>query len=124
MREFALQTDCGYCGAKAGQGCLGVNGGAYKPHWQRRQFAENATATVDAFVQSKGNPLDTQEGGDHYKTMAIQPVEFITRNELGFCVGNCIKYLCRFEKKNGKEDLLKARHYIDLLLHLRYPTDS
>lgn len=67
------------------------------------------------------NPLDTQEGGDHYKSMAIQPVEFITRNGLGFCEGNVVKYICRHNRKSGREDLLKARHYIDLLLQLEYP---
>ena len=64
--------------------------------------------------------LDTQIGGNHYKRYAIQPVEFIYRNNLDFLTGNCIKYLCRRKDKNGKEDLLKARHYIDLLIELEY----
>ena len=59
---------------------------------------------------------DIQIGGDHYKDMAIQPVEFILANHLGFCEGNVIKYICRWQQKNGKQDLEKARHYIDLLL--------
>lgn len=63
--------------------------------------------------------LNSQVGGSHYK-MAIQPVEFIEKNNLSFCVGNCIKYLCRYKDKNGKEDLEKAKHYIDLLIELEY----
>lgn len=63
--------------------------------------------------------LEKQVGGSHYK-MAIQPVEFIERNNLGFCVGNCIKYLCRYKNKNGKQDLEKAKHYIELLIELEY----
>lgn len=66
------------------------------------------------------NPMDKQVGGSHYN-MPIQPVEFIERNGLGFCVGNCIKYLCRYKKKNGKQDLEKAKHFIDLLIQLEYP---
>lgn len=66
------------------------------------------------------NPLSTQEGGDHYKSMAIQPVEFITANGLGYCEGNVVKYVSRHASKNGKEDLLKARHYIDLLIQFKY----
>jgi len=62
--------------------------------------------------------LDTQVGGSHYKNMTIQPVEFIERNNLGFCVGNIIKYVCRYKDKNGIEDLKKARHYIDLLIDM------
>ena len=62
--------------------------------------------------------LNTQVGGSHYKNMTIQPVEFIERNNLGFCVGNVIKYVCRYKDKNGIEDLKKARHYVDLLIEI------
>ena len=62
--------------------------------------------------------LDTQIGGTHYKKFAIEPIEFIHRNGIGFCEGNAIKYLVRWREKGGKQDLLKARHYIDLLLEL------
>ena len=57
-----------------------------------------------------------QVGGDHYAVMKIQPIEFILANELGFCEGNVIKYLCRYKRKNGLEDLKKARQYIDFLI--------
>lgn len=65
--------------------------------------------------------LASQVGGDHYKRYAIQPVEFITKNKLGFCEGNAIKYLCRHGDKNGAQDLRKAIHYIELLLQMEYP---
>lgn len=67
-----------------------------------------------------GKAKDVQEGGTHYKTMSIQPVEFIHVNGLGFCEGNVIKYICRHKDKNGVEDLKKARHYIDLLIEMEY----
>ena len=60
--------------------------------------------------------IDEQMGGDHYRKMAIQPIQFITANNLGFCEGNIIKYVCRWPQKGGVEDLKKARHYIDLLI--------
>lgn len=60
--------------------------------------------------------IDEQVAGDHYKNMAIQPIQFITANNLGFCEGNIIKYLCRWPAKGGVEDLKKARHYLDLLI--------
>ena len=62
--------------------------------------------------------LETQEGGNHYKDMAIQPVEFIHANGLGFCEGAVIKYVARWRNKNGIEDLQKARHFLDLLIEL------
>ena len=66
------------------------------------------------------NPLQTQVGGSHYKDLKIQPIEFIHANNIPFCEANAIKYLCRWRNKNGKQDLLKARHYIDLLIELEY----
>lgn len=59
---------------------------------------------------------DIQIGGSHYKDMVIQPIEFILKNNIGFCEGNIIKYVCRYRNKNGLEDLKKARHYIDMLI--------
>ena len=47
------------------------------------------------------NPLTKQEGGSHYKDMVIQPVEFITANDLRFLEGYVIKYICRHHAKNG-----------------------
>jgi hypothetical protein len=67
------------------------------------------------------NASKRQIGGDHYSTFAIQPSEFIHRNGIGFLAGNVIKYVCRYKAKNGRQDLEKARHYIDLLLEWEYP---
>ena len=66
----------------------------------------------------KETALNTQVGGSHYKDMVIQPVEFIERNNLGFCVGNVIKYVCRYKSKNGIEDLQKAKHYLEILIDM------
>ena len=65
-------------------------------------------------------PSEDQVGGSHYKDFVIQPAEFIHKNKLSFLVGNVIKYCCRYGAKGGKTDLLKARHYIDLLIELEY----
>lgn len=59
-----------------------------------------------------------QEGGSHYKDMAIQPVEFIHKNGIGFIEGCVIKYVCRYKQKGGIEDLKKARHFLDLLIEM------
>ena len=62
--------------------------------------------------------LDRQVGGEHYKNFKIQPIEFITANKLTFIQASIIKYICRFDKKNGKEDIDKAIHYCELLKEL------
>lgn len=66
------------------------------------------------------SPLSTQVGGNHYKDMPIQPVEFIHKNGIGFCAGAAIKYLSRWNKPGcgGVKDLEKARHFIDILIEL------
>ena len=64
------------------------------------------------------NPLDMQVGGNHYKGMKIQPVQFIHANNIGYLEGNIIKYVCRWRGKNGMADLEKAKHYIELLIAL------
>jgi hypothetical protein len=62
------------------------------------------------------DPKETQVGGNHYKNMAIQPIEYIMQNNLGYCEANIVKYVSRWKDKNGLEDLKKARHYIDILI--------
>jgi hypothetical protein len=69
----------------------------------------------------KGSALSNQIGGVHYKDLPIQPVEFCQKNKLNYCEANAIKYLCRHRDKGGREDLEKAKHYIDLLLEIEYP---
>lgn len=64
------------------------------------------------------NPMQAQVGGSHYKDMAIQPVEYCVKNGIGFVEGNVIAYVSRWKQKNGLEDLRKARHMLDLLIHL------
>ena len=60
----------------------------------------------------------TQVAGDHYKDLKIQPVEYIHKNNIGFCEGAAIKYLTRWKSKGGVNDLKKARHFIDMLIEM------
>lgn len=62
--------------------------------------------------------LNEQVQGNHYKDMPIQPVEYIHANAMGYLEGNVVKYVSRWRKKNGMEDLYKAKHYIELLIEL------
>lgn len=39
--------------------------------------------------------------------------------EEAFCIGNAIKYICRYSKKNGVEDLSKAEWYIERAISIR-----
>jgi len=70
--------------------------------------------------QTKESALDKQVSGNHYKDKGIQPIVYIHANNLGFCEGNVIKYVTRHKDKNGAADILKAIHYLELLLELQY----
>ena len=52
----------------------------------------------------------------HYIANKIEPIDFIIENNFNLCEGNVIKYISRYKRKNGIEDLKKARQYIDFLI--------
>ena len=62
--------------------------------------------------------LDKQVSGSHYKDKAIQPVQYIHANGIGFCEGSVIKYVSRWKDKGGLADLEKAKHFLELLIEL------
>ena len=67
---------------------------------------------------------DKQIGGTHYRKMKIQPSKFVNENKLLFAEGNVIKYVVRHQYKGGKEDLEKAKHFIDMIIERDYETES
>ena len=72
----------------------------------------------DNLEPKKESALDVQIGGEHYKKYAIQPVEYIQANGLGYFEGNVVKYVTRWRDKGGSADLQKAQHYLQLLIEL------
>ena len=63
--------------------------------------------------------LDTQIGGDHYKKHKIQPVEYITKNNLSFLEGCIVKRFTRYQdQEDPLKDLDKIKHEIDLIEEL------
>lgn len=77
-------------------------------------------SVMQAALEEHRSALNVQEGGDHYKNLKIQPVEFIEANGIPFLEGCVIKRMCRHGSKAKAEDLRKAIHEITLLLELRY----
>jgi hypothetical protein len=69
---------------------------------------------VNMFDEFDKHTKDRQVGGQHYKGYVISPYDFIAKNKLSFFQGVCIKYIIRYLKKNGVEDLQKVKHYCDL----------
>lgn len=53
-----------------------------------------------------------QVGGTHYDT-DYQHWDFMCDIEASYLIGCATKYICRWRKKNGVQDLEKARHFIE-----------
>jgi len=62
--------------------------------------------------------LEKQISGDHYKSLKIQPIEYIHANGIPFAEGSVIKYVTRWRDKGGLADLEKAKHFLELLIEL------
>ena len=75
---------------------------------------------MERLSMNKVSALDVQTGGDHYKKLGIQPIQYIHGNNLGYMEGNIVKYITRHKDKNGVEDIKKIKHYCDLILELEY----
>lgn len=68
--------------------------------------------------------MDVQIGGDHYKKLKIQPMEYSMANNLDACQHTAIKYITRFRDKGGVADLEKAKHVIDMLIEFEQKNRS
>lgn len=92
----------------------GREGEAWKRIGADAQSKQSTHASVS--IPSEDSPLQRQEGGDHYKKQAIQPVEYIMANGTPYMEGNVIKYVSRWRDKGGIQDLKKAIHYLEMLI--------
>ena len=69
-------------------------------------------------------PYDKQIGGSHYQKYKIQPSKFVIENKLLYPEGCVIKYIIRHKDKGQKQDLLKAIHFIEMIIERDYETTN
>ncbi|TWH35579.1 MULTISPECIES: DUF3310 domain-containing protein [unclassified Aminobacter] len=102
-----MQT-CTYCGALTAFPCDTVH------------EADCCSLARNRGEEPKEEPksaLKSQVGGDHYKKLKIQPMEYSMANGLDACQHTAIKYITRFRDKGTPlQDLEKAIHAIELLI--------
>lgn len=60
---------------------------------------------------------EKQVGGTHYQS-AIQHWDFVVSNDIPYLEAQIIKYLTRWRKKNGLQDVYKARHFLEKLIEV------
>jgi len=94
------------------QGNMGMMDDAIKETVQDKGFKK--TSLKEVAMRGK------QVGGNHYKNLKIQPVDYIVANNCTFLEGNGIKYITRARhKNNGRnviEDYEKAIHCLQLAI--------
>lgn len=99
--------------------------------WQRHTHPEELPFIDDEPLQSlndqyaeiekvRQSAWQKQEGGSHYKNLKIQPMQYALENKLDYAQANVVKYVTRHKEKNGKEDLLKAIHNLELMIEFYY----
>jgi hypothetical protein len=69
----------------------------------------------------RGDPNSVQIGGSHYQA-EYQHWDFVADLGLPYLTACASKYVTRYDKKNGKQDLLKAIHYLEKAIY-RVNTD-
>ena len=69
-------------------------------------------------------PYDKQIGESHYQKYKIQPSKFVIENKLLYPEGCVIKYIIRHKDKGQKQDLLKAIHFIEMIIERDYDADT
>jgi hypothetical protein len=75
-------------------------------------------------TSNKKTTRQTQIGGTQYKVFEVEPVDFITKNQLDWLSGHIVKYVCRHKLKGGAVDIKKAIHYAQMLLEDVYGVAS
>lgn len=85
---------------------------------------EDVQKMIDATVQGGGSTcIDIVNNPPHYQTESgletIDVIEAFTLDLSGIeatDTGNVLKYMCRWKKKNGLQDLKKAEWYLQHLI--------
>ena len=73
-----------------------------------------------------GSAFKKQVGGDHYMKRSSQPVHYAQANDFGYCESNVLKYLTRHRQPsgNGREDLEKAIHSLEMAISIYYDDEN
>jgi len=89
---------CKWCGSTLGLDC-----GEAEPDFNE-DYCSLGCHDADASI----NPS--------YYTKGFEVTKFIQSWDLNFCEANVIRYVCRWRNKNGLEDLLEAKKYLEFLI--------
>lgn len=63
-----------------------------------------------------GRRAEIEKINPDYYTKGIETTDYIISHSMNYLEGNLVKYVTRYKFKNGLEDLLKAKWYLDRLI--------
>ena len=94
-----------------------ISGQAAAARWVSYEEAmQKAKAEAVHALDVQDKETDNVIQPHHYARYVIEPATFCAANKLPFDVANVVKYVLRYDAKNGKEDVLKAKRYCEMLL--------
>lgn len=79
----------------------------------------NDIEKYNQFAEKRRKEIENKINPSYYGA-GFDVIDFCQKNNLDFMQGNVIKYVTRYKEKNGKEDLLKAKEYIDRIIKENY----
>jgi hypothetical protein len=91
-----------------------------------RYMEKNLNDVIEEGKSTGMIPRMVEEGVSpkHYSRWKFEPITFIMANKLPYVIGNVIKYVMRYDSKDGLKDLKKARRYIDMLIEQEYGKEN
>lgn len=108
-REYTVEKRCYH---DHGNHLVGI--GTEDTWWYDHRFRSAQVCSPGPELESAEEPREAVHRPNHYTRFEIEPIEFIMRNKMEFWQGNVIKYTCRYDAKNGIEDLRKAVRYLEM----------
>lgn len=123
-----LSVDAQLAGTYVSHFDINLEGAIYKFNWDGTFIDDRGYNYVgdelQLFFTAKLNQLDNSsvESPNHYclpsgkQLIELLQSDLLTRKEfIGFCKGNVYKYVSRYQSKNHREDLEKAKQYLNFL---------
>ena len=113
---------CEFCGLNTGMHVI-LGGKRQCPPrhmWPHLEDVEPSSAQPPAAgAQGRADGANVRQvGGDHYKNGGEEHWDRVARLNLDYFQGQITKYVERWRKKNGVEDLKKAQHFLEKYIEL------
>lgn len=89
----------------------GIGTYKHKPRMESKERMESNEPALAGLLNKVSDPVNQPS---HYKVGGIETIDFIEGKNLGYNLGNVVKYISRADHKDNKlQDLQKAQWYLN-----------